>query len=74
MPLTWKKPDLKPLPKPQMHPVNTYGCVKCQRTHFEDTEFDLFQQHIYWQSKHGAQLLHETLEERARRYSIRYGL
>lgn len=54
---------------PRMIPVNYYGCVKCQQQHFEDTQSKLYKDHIMWQSKHGIQQLHETLEERKNRYA-----
>jgi hypothetical protein len=31
--------------------VKHYGCCKCQTTHFEDE--DIYQEHIWHQSKHG---------------------
>ena len=40
--------------------VNHYGCVKCQKRHFEDQE--LYQEHIYWQSKHGIESM--SIEQR----------
>jgi len=33
--------------------VRQYGCVKCQKTHREDKEPELFKLHILHQSKHG---------------------
>jgi hypothetical protein len=31
--------------------VKHYGCVKCQKRHYEDQ--DIYEKHIFWQSKHG---------------------
>ena len=40
--------------------VNHYGCVKCQKRHYEDQ--DIYQEHIWHQSKHG--LTWMTMEQR----------
>jgi hypothetical protein len=40
--------------------INGYGCVHCQKVHFEDQ--DIYAKHIYWQSKHGFETM--TLERR----------
>lgn len=40
-----------------------YGCVECQEWHYEgDAEY---QPHIFWQSKHGIQLVPIPPQERA---------
>jgi len=54
----------------QALPVQYYGCVLCQKQRFEDTQRELFVQHLPQQSKHGVQWLSETFEERAKRYGI----
>lgn len=55
-----------------MKPVTYYGCVRCQAYHFEDTEPDIFNLHLYWQEKHGTKELYETMEERKQRYEKRF--
>ena len=40
--------------------INSYGCVHCQKVHFEDQ--DIYAKHIYWQSKHGIETM--TMERR----------
>lgn len=40
--------------------INSYGCVHCQKRHFEDQ--DIYAKHIYWQSTHGIETM--TLEQR----------
>jgi hypothetical protein len=47
-----------------MRPVNYYGCVQCDECHFEDTEPEIYNEHILHQSKHGIQQLCETMYER----------
>lgn len=36
-----------------MKVVRYYGCVKCQKQHWQDIEPELFNKHIFYQSKHG---------------------
>lgn len=55
-----------------MKPVSYYGCVRCQVQHFEDTEPDIYNLHLFWQEKHGVKELYETMEERKRRYEERF--
>ena len=38
-----------------MKTIKYYGCVKCQKQHWQDIEPELYQEHLYWQSKHGIQ-------------------
>jgi hypothetical protein len=39
--------------------VEHYGCVKCQKRHFDDEE--IFQEHLWAQSKHGVDRM--TIEQ-----------
>lgn len=41
-----------------MKPLRYYGCVECQKYHFEDEQ--IFEDHIHHQSKHGIQYGHRV--------------
>ncbi len=58
--------------KPDMKPVQYYGCCQCQVQHFEDTDKALFDAHIMQQSKHGIQNYFESLDDRMHRYGMRF--
>jgi hypothetical protein len=54
----------------KMQPVTFYHCLHCKVLHFQDTDEKLYVTHLYWQSREGRQLLHETQEERRARYGL----
>ena len=48
--------------------VKYYGCVKCQKQHWQDIDPKIFEEHKYFQSKHGIQEMLFSNEEKAKAY------
>jgi hypothetical protein len=61
---------IRELPKPKMEAVLRYFCSRCDCFHFEDTDGDCYFPHIPWHSRDGVKLLHETMDERRKRYGL----
>jgi hypothetical protein len=60
---------IRELPKPKMEAVPRYFCSRCDCFHLEDTD-KLYFGHIAWMSRNGVSLIHETMDERRKRYGL----
>lgn len=43
--------------------VREYGCTRCQVYHVREVNPELYEAHLYWQSKHGWQERPATVSE-----------